>query len=214
MKLVGLGGGIGAGKSTVSAQLRDLGAVIVDADLVAREVVAPGTVGLKKIAERFGAELIDEVGALKRSALATIVFNDPVALADLNAITHPAIAAEMLAQIHAHTASDRVVIWDSALLFNPPSTSGAGVGAAATEGTRIAMVAKMVVDVDAEIAIARLQQFRGFSEADARARVANQMSRSERVTKADFVLDNSGNEEDLRAEVGRAWAWISTLPSN
>jgi dephospho-CoA kinase len=198
VKLVGLGGGIGAGKSTVSSQLHQrFGAVIVDADKIARQVVEPGTPGLAAIAERFGSGVIAGDGTLLRQALADIVFSDRDALAALNAITHPAIGAETARQIGAHTGSDAVVIYDAALLFDTGRSN---------------MVGRMVVDVDPETAVARLVSSRGLREDDARARIAAQMSRSDRIARADLVIDNSGSEEELAREVGRAWAWIRSLP--
>jgi dephospho-CoA kinase len=197
MKLVGLTGGIGAGKSTVSLLLAEFGAVIVDADLIARAVVAPGSAGLVAITERFGAEVLLPDGALNRPALASIVFGDKDALAALNAITHPAIAVEVSSQTEAHRGTDRVVMYDAALLI--------GKGPAG-------MVGRMLVDVDPEVAVGRLQEFRGFSEADARSRIASQVDRTTRLSMADVVIDNSGDLLALRAEVNRAWAWIGTLP--
>lgn len=197
MKLVGLGGGIGAGKSTVSKLLSERGAFIVDADLVARQVVEPGTPALAKIVERFGPEMVDADGALRRQALAGVVFNDAQALADLNAITHPAIAVEMTKQVQAHVGTDHVVIYDAALLF---------------DSAKAGMVGRMVVDVDPAIAVQRLMAYRGFSEDDAKARIASQMSREERLSKADFVIDNSGTLEALVPQVDAALAWIASLP--
>ncbi len=198
VKLIGLGGGIGSGKSTVSLRLAERGAVIVDADVVAREVVAAGTPGLAAIVTRFGPEMLDDDGNLRRAALAAVVFNDTEALKDLNAITHPAIGLEMMRRVTEHLQSDRVVVWDAALLVT---------------AERKGMVGRMVVDIDPETAVDRLQAFRNFSESDARARIANQMTRAERLAQADLVIDNSGTPEDLDVEVDRAWAWISTRPN-
>jgi dephospho-CoA kinase len=197
MKLVGLTGGIGAGKSTVSLLLAEFGAAIVDADLIARAVVAPGTAGLAAIAEHFGAEVLLPDGALNRPALANIVFGDSEALAALNAVTHPAIALEVTSQTNQHRGSDRVVVYDAALLIGK-GPSG--------------MVGRIVVDVDPEIAVGRLREFRGFSEADARARIAAQVDRATRLSAADFVIDNSADLGALRCEVAQVWAWIATLP--
>lgn len=199
MKLIGLGGGIGSGKSTVSILLAERGAVIVDADVIARSVVDPGKPALAAIVERFGASVLNSDGTMNRPAVASIVFNDKQALADLNAITHPAIGEEMARQTAAHHGSDRIVILDAALLF---------------DRARPGMVGRMVVDVDPEVAVARLIEFRGFAEADARARIASQMSREERRAKADFVIDNSGDLDSLREQVERAWEWIMTLPDS
>jgi dephospho-CoA kinase len=199
VKLIGLGGGIGSGKSTVSLLLAERGAVIVDADVIARKVVEPGQPALAAIVSRFGESVLKEDGTMDRPAVAAIVFHDKDALADLNAITHPAIGEEIAQQIAAHQQYDRVVILDAALLF---------------DRVRAGMVGRMVVDVEPEVAVGRLIEFRGFSEVDARARVASQMSRDERRTMADWVIDNSGDRSALQLEVARAWSWIESLPSS
>ena len=198
VKLVGLGGGIGSGKSSASALLRALGAVVIDADAIAREVVEPGTHALRLIAERFGSALIKSDGTLDRAALAGIVFSDKDALADLNAITHPAIEREMMRRVALNDTAG-VVVYDAALPFRTDP---------------YVMVGRIVVDIDYDIAVQRLVQFRNFSPDDARARIAAQISRHERLASADFVIDNSGSPDDLVLEVGRAWAWIATLPES
>ena len=199
MKLVGLGGGIGSGKSSASALLRALGAVVIDADAIAREVVEPGTDALRSIAERFGSALIKSNGTLDRAALAAIVFADKAALADLNAITHPAIEREMVRRVAQNAATGGVVVYDAALPFDTDP---------------YVMVGRIVVDIDYDVAVERLVQFRNFSPDDARARIAAQIPRDERLASADFVIDNSGSPDDLVLEVGRAWAWIATLPDS
>lgn len=199
MKLVGLTGGIGAGKSTVSLLLAEFGAVIVDADLIARAVVAPGSAGLAAISSRFGADVLLPDGALHRAALASIVFGDAEALAALNAITHPAIALEVTSQTNEHRGTSRVVVYDAALLI--------GKGPAG-------MVGRILVDVDPKVAVGRLREFRGFSEADARSRIAAQVDRATRLSMADVVIDNSGDLAALRCQVQRVWAWIGTLASS
>jgi dephospho-CoA kinase len=199
MKLIGLGGGIGSGKSTVSVMFAQRGAVIVDADVIARQVVEPGGPCLTLLVEHFGTDIVDVEGRLVRPALAARVFGFPEELAVLNAITHPAIAEQINAEVADQSATDRVVVLDAALLFN---------------SNRPGMVGRIVVDVDPEIAIQRLMDFRGFAESDARARVASQQRREDRVAAADFVIDNSGDPEALHIEVGRAWSWIQQLPES
>lgn len=199
MKLIGLGGGIGAGKSTVSARLAERGAVIVDADVIAREVVEPGTPALAALVERFGRNILRTDDSLDRKELATLAFATPEGVAALNAITHPAIAAEIDRQISVHIGSDRIVVLDAALLF---------------DRGRPGLVGAVVVDVDPEVAIGRLIEFRGFDDADARKRVAAQMSRLERVSKADLIIDNSGSFDDLRPRIDVLWDWIATLPES
>jgi dephospho-CoA kinase len=199
VKLIGLGGGIGSGKSTVSLVLAGLGAAIVDADVIARKVVEPGAPALAAIVRRFGDSILLSDGTMNRQAVAAIVFHDKEALADLNAITHPAIGGEIAKQISGHHGTDRVVILDAALLF---------------DRARPGMVGRMVVDVEEDVAVARLMEFRGFSELDARARIASQMSREERRSMADWVIDNSGDRAALQREVEGAWSWIQTLPDS
>lgn len=172
---------------------------MIDADAIAREVVEPGTDALRSIAERFGSALIKSDGTLDRTALAAIVFADKAALADLNAVTHPAIEQEMVRRVAQNDATARVVVYDAALPFRTDP---------------YVMVGRIVVDIDYDIAVERLVQFRNFSPDDARARIAAQISRHERLASADFVIDNSGSPDDLVLEVGRAWAWIATLPDS
>ena len=182
MILVGLTGGIGSGKSTVSAALAARGAVIVDADQVVRDVQQPGSPVLAKLAERFGAQVIAADGSLDRPALAAIAFADPDALKDLNGIVHPAVGAEMNRQVMQHVASERVVVLDIPLL---------------TENPREGLQGKIVVDVPVETQVDRLVRFRGFDEADARARISRQATREQRLEGAGFVVDNSGDTAAL-----------------
>jgi dephospho-CoA kinase len=196
MLLIGLTGGIGSGKSTVSAALAARGAVVIDADAIVHELQAPGQPVLAAMVERFGTEILDEAGALRRQVVADIVFGDPAALADLGMIVHPAVHAEIEARLAAEVGTDHVVILDVPLLV---------------ESGRSDMAGMIVVDVDPELAIARLVEHRGFSEADARARVARQASREERRARADVVLDNAGTLDELLAQVDDAWRWIEGL---
>ena len=197
MILVGLTGGIGSGKSTVSAALAARGAVIVDADQVVRDVQQRGSPVLAKLAERFGAEVLAADGSLDRAALAGIAFADADALKDLNAIVHPAVGAEMNRRVTEQVATDNVVVMDIPLL---------------TENPRDGLQGKIVVDVPAELQVQRLVQSRGFDEADARAWIARQASREDRLAIADFVVDNSGTLADLEPQVDRLWEWLQSLP--
>jgi dephospho-CoA kinase len=197
MRLVGLTGGIGSGKSTVSAALAVRGAVIVDADAVVRDVQRPGSPVLARMAERFGAGVIAADGSLDRAAVAAIVFADADALKALNDIVHPAVAAEMNRQVMAEVGTDRVVVMDIPLL---------------TENPREGLQGKIVVDVPVETQVQRLVQFRGFDEADARARIAKQATREERLAIADFVVDNSGDIDALAPQLDTLWEWLGTLP--
>ena len=196
MIIVGLTGGIGAGKSTVSAMLAQQGAVIVDADQIARDLQGPGTPVVLAMAERFGPGILDENQGLIRSAVAEIVFADPAALADLNKIVHPAMQAEIAAQIDAHRGTDRIVILDFPLL---------------TENPRSDLNATIVVDVDPEIAISRVVTHRGMDEEDARARVARQAKREDRLAIATHVIDNSGDTAALGERVAEVWSELLVL---
>jgi dephospho-CoA kinase len=197
VKLVGLTGGIGAGKSSVSARLAAKGAVIVDADAIVRDVQAAGTEVFGAIVERFGPGVVGPDGELDRPALAAIVFGDPEALKELNALVHPAVGAEVVRRVAEQQGTDRVVVLDVPLLVESGRYRASGV---------------IVVDVPQDMAVARLARDRGMPEDDARARMTRQVSREERLAKADFVIDNRGTPEDLDEAVDRAWAWIATLP--
>jgi dephospho-CoA kinase len=200
MIVIGLTGGIGSGKSTVAAMLAERGATIIDADAIVRELQAPGTPLVLKIAERFGPAVITADGSLNRQAVADIVFNDSSALEDLNAIVHPAVGVETLARIAAAIEADpdAVIVLDVPLL---------------TEKRRADTQGVIVVDVAEDVAVSRLIQFRNFSETDARARIAHQATREERRAIADVVVDNSGDREHLETEVARAWEWIKRRQS-
>lgn len=197
MIVVGLTGGIGSGKSTVSAMLVARGAEIVDADAITREVQQPGSEVVEKIAERFGDEVVDSQRALLRQRVADVVFADPQALKDLNAIVHPAVSAEIEHRVDLLASTDKVVVLDIPLL---------------TENPRFGVQGKIVVDVPVEVQVERLVRYRAFSEEDALARIARQASREDRLKDADFVIDNSGSIEELAAQVAELWGWIGSLP--
>lgn len=197
MILVGLTGGIGSGKSTVSELLARRGAVIVDADAITREVQQPGAPLLAELAEAFGDHVLAADGSLDRAAVAKIVFEDPDALKKLNAIVHPAVGREMNARILAERTTNHVVILDIPLL---------------TENPREGLQGRIVVDVPVETQVERLVAHRGFDEADARARIARQASRDERLKTADFVIDNRGTPADLEPQIDRLWEWLISLP--
>ncbi len=199
MILVGLTGGIGAGKSTVSAILAEYGAVVIDADQIARDLQNPGSALLVKMADRFGSQILRHDGSLDRAAVAAIVFGDSdaarQALADLNGITHPAIQNEIRRQISEQADTDNIVVLDFPLLGENP---------------RDDVQAMIVVDVPVEVAVQRLV-VRGMTETDARNRIASQISRDDRLAKATHVVENSGDLEALRAEVDALWAAIPEL---
>jgi dephospho-CoA kinase len=195
MLVVGLTGGIGSGKSTVSRLLRERGAVIVDADVAAREVVVPGGPAYQAVVDRFGPGILEPGGAIDRPALAAIVFSDPAARADLEAITHPAVGVLINEQLAAEAGTDHVVVLDVPLLVESGPTRNPLI----------------VVDCPPETAVRRLVEQRHMDEADARRRVAAQASREERLARADLVIDNSGSPESLEHQVDAAWAWIEGL---
>jgi dephospho-CoA kinase len=187
---VGLTGGIGSGKSEVARLLAERGAVVIDADRVAREVVAPGTEGLAKVAEEFGPEIIGPDGALDRALLAGRVFTDPAARARLNRIVHPLIAART-AELAAAAPPGAVLVHDVPLLAENNLAGGYDL--------------VLVVEAPVELRLRRLAQARGMAEADARARMSVQATDAQRRAIADVVIENSGDLADLAAAVDEAW---------
>ena len=189
MLRIGLTGGIGSGKSTVSRLLERRGAVIVDADVIAREVLAPGTPGLAAVVEAFGRGVVAADGSLDRPALAAVVFADPGARARLDGIVHPLVRARA-GELAAGAPPDAVVVHDVPLLAETGQASSYDL--------------VVVVEADADTRIARLVQ-RGLTAADARARIAVQATDEERRAIADVLLDNSGSPEQLAVQVDRFW---------
>lgn len=214
MIAVGLTGGIGSGKSAVAKLLERHGARIVDADVIAREVVAPGGPAYDAVVARFGADVLRPDGTLDRGALAARAFGDPAALADLNAITHPVIGLAMAEQLEelarardgggaapggpgrAHSGVVAVVVIP---LLRREHVEGLGLRAV------------VVVDCPVDVAVARLVDTRQMRADDAQARVAAQPSREERLALADAVVDNSGTETELAERVEALWRWIGEL---
>lgn len=196
MYLIALTGGIASGKSLVASRLAELGAVHVDADLLAREVVEPGTPGLSAITEAFGPSVITPDGSLDRAALGAIVFADPEQRAVLNAITHPAVWAR--AQDLFIAAVDRdpaaVIVYDVPLF----------VEAAVSRQVSFDLV--VVVDTKAETRIRRLVELRGMTPQEAARRLDAQAGDSERLAMADLVIDNDGAREATIEQVDRLWA--------
>jgi len=196
---VGLTGGIGSGKSTVGELLVQRGAVLIDADRIAREVVVPGGAAYQPLVDRFGPGILAPDGTVDRPSLAAIAFADAESLAALNAITHPAISAVMAQRRAAEAGGDRVVVLDIPLL--KPEHRDV-----------LSLDVVVVVDCPVEVAVDRLVQQRGFSLQDAEARVAAQAGREERRHGADFVIDNSGDRARLVAEVDRVWVSLAARP--
>jgi dephospho-CoA kinase len=199
--VVGLTGGIGAGKSTVAQLLVERGAVLVDADQVAREVVAPGGPAYQPLVDRFGTAILDPAGRIDRPSLAALVFGDPDALADLNAITHPVIGTEMLVRRDRHADPGAVVVMDIPLFRSE-------------HRDLLSLAAVVVVDAPPEVALRRLVHQREMDEEDARARMAAQPDRAARLEGADFVVDNSGDEAHLAAEVERVWSHLAEMAAS
>jgi dephospho-CoA kinase len=187
---IGLTGGIGAGKSTVSAMLAERGAVVIDADVVAREVVAPGTPGLGAVVAEFGPEVLTADGGLDRPALGRIVFADAGARRRLEAITHPLVRARAR-EIEARAPTGAVVVHDIPLLVET--------------GQQDAFDAVVVVDADPALQLRRLADSRGMTADEARARIASQASPDERRAAADYVIVNDGSLDDLRRQVDDVW---------
>jgi dephospho-CoA kinase len=183
---VGLTGGIASGKSTVSAIFAELGAVVIDGDKLAREVVERGTPGLAAVVEAFGPELLTPEGDLDRPAMGAIVFNDEAKRKQLEAIVHP-LVFERYAELEAATGPDDVVIHDIPLL--------------AESGRADEFDEVVVVDAPEELQVRRMLEDRGWTEADARSRIGSQARREDRLAIASYVVDNTGSLEDLRARV-------------
>jgi dephospho-CoA kinase len=194
MKRVGLTGGIAAGKSAVSGMLEDLGAVVIDADVLAREVVRTGTPGLDAVVAAFGEEDLGADGELDRPAMARLVFGDEDARRRLEAIVHP-LVFERIVELEAAAPQDAVVVHDIPLL--------------AESGRAGTFDAVLVVDAPAEVQVARMVHDRGWSEAEARARIDAQASRQDRLSIATHVNDNTGTLEDLRNRVAEVFEELS-----
>lgn len=194
MFLVGLTGGIGSGKSTVAAGLSERGAAVVDADAISRQIMEPGGEAYGPVVDHFGPSIVGPDGRIDRPAVAALVFNNPDALKELNDLTHPVIG-RVMAEKMSEAASSRIVVLDIPLL------------SIATKD-RFNFGAIVVVDIPEDLAVQRLVAYRGFTEEDARARIAAQMSRAERRALADLVIDNSGDRAALEGEVERAWVWL------
>jgi dephospho-CoA kinase len=187
---VGLTGGIGAGKSEVSRRLAAQGAILIDADAIAREVVAPGTPGLAAVTEAFGTGVLQADGSLDRERLGEIVFADPASLETLNKIVHPRVGQRM-AEVERAAGPDAIVVHDVPLLAENDLAAGYDL--------------VVVVDAPEDLQVDRLTRQRGMSAEQAHARMAAQASRDKRLAVADLVIDNSGSLAELDRQVGDLW---------
>ena len=198
MLLVGVTGGIGSGKSTVARLLEKRGAVDFDADLLAREAVAPGTPGHAAVIERFGADVLAPGGELDREALASIVFADPSARRDLEQIVHPEVRRLFAEGSEAYRDTDRVVVFSAPLLVE--------------SGMHTAFEILVVVSATVATQIERLMRQRGMSETSIRARIDAQAPFEDKAAVADFIVDNEGTLDELESQVERLWNDLSARP--
>ena len=196
MLLVGLTGGIGSGKSTVARLLEKRGAVVFDADLLAREAVEPGTPGHAAVIERFGADVLAPGGELDREALASIVFADPAARRDLEQIVHPEVRRLFAEGSEAYRDTDRVVVFSAPLLVET--------------GMHTAFDILVVVSATVATQIERLMRQRGMSEPSIRARIDAQAPLEDKAAAADFLVDNEGSLDELESQVEQLWNDLST----
>ena len=190
---LGLSGGIGSGKSTVSKILSDLGAVVIDADVIAKEVLLPGTSGFESAVSTFGSTILDNEGTIDRKRLAKLVFENPKELAKLEAIVHPAVVARV-AEIRNSLPESAVVVYDTPLMFEKQLQG---------QFDKVLMVVS-----DEELRRTRLLE-RGFELGDIEARMANQATDEQRISIADFVIENNGTHEQLQQHVAKVWYQIS-----
>lgn len=196
MILIGLTGGIGSGKSEVARLLTNRGAVLIDADQIVRELQQPGAEVYLKMVELFGPEVVASDKSLDRAAIATRVFADSNLLKTLNELIHPIVRRVMNERIESFREIDKVVVLDIPLLVENPREGLDGV---------------LVVDLDVDLALGRLVQQRNMSVEDAKARIAKQATREQRLAIADHVIDNSGDRTQLEEKVETAWSWIQSL---
>jgi dephospho-CoA kinase len=196
MILIGLTGGIGCGKTEVSRLLEKRGAVIVDADLIVRELQQPGAEIFLRMVEMFGRKVLATDGSLDRAAVANEVFKDAELLKKLNSLIHPVVRRAMNERVESYRSTDKIVVLDIPLLVENPREGLDGV---------------LVVDLDPQIAIERIVSQRNMKIDDAKSRVSAQSTREQRLAIAGHVIDNSGDRDALAIQVDVAWSWITSL---
>ena len=204
MIVIGLTGGIGSGKSTVSNSFVERGAILIDADQIVKELQQPGAFVHSEMVKHFGDHILNDDETLNRQAVAEIVFSDKDSLKQLNEIVHPPVNREIRRRIREQTDTDNLLVLDIPLLVE---------GILAGGPPRYLVSGILVVDTPAELAVQRLVDYRGFVEEDARARIEAQVSREKRLELADFVIDNSVALNDLESQVDLAFEWAKDLPT-
>lgn len=201
MIFIGLTGGIGSGKSTVARLLEAKGAEIIDADILGHEVQVPGEPAYEALIRRFGPDIVGANGSVDRAKLGRIVFEDPAALVDLNAIVHPEIYKRIIARIDELKDSNRVVVLDAALLVETLTDRRSSIG----------LDALVVVAANPEDQTTRIIEDRGMSRQDAEARISAQAPQGIKLAAADYVVDNRGSMEDLEKSVETLWEELIQL---
>ncbi|MEC7827682.1 MAG: dephospho-CoA kinase [Actinomycetota bacterium] len=203
MIVIGLTGGIGSGKSTVSDRFVDRGAILIDADQIVKELQQPGQIVYSEMVKHFGKDILNEDETLNRQAIAGLVFNDKDSLKRLNEIVHPPVNKEIRNRIREQADSENLLVLDIPLLVE---------GIIAGGPPRYVVSGILVVDTPPEISVQRLIEYRGFTEEDARSRIKAQVAREKRLEVADFVIDNSVTLNELEPQITSALRWATSLP--
>ena len=203
MIVIGLTGGIGSGKSTVSDRFVDRGAILIDADQIVKELQQPGQIVYSEMVKQFGKDILNEDETLNRQAIAGLVFNDKDSLKRLNEIVHPPVNKEIRSRIREQADSENLLVLDIPLLVE---------GIIAGGPPRYVVSGILVVDTPPEISVQRLIEYRGFTEEDARSRIKAQVAREKRLEVADFVIDNAVTLNELEPQITSALSWAMNLP--
>ena len=203
MIVIGLTGGIGSGKSTVSDRFVDRGAILIDADQIVKELQQPGQIVYSEMVKHFGQDILNEDQTLNRQAIAGVVFNDKDSLRRLNEIVHPPVNKEIRRRIREQADSKNLLVLDIPLLVE---------GIIAGGPPRYVVSGILVVDTPPEISIQRLIEYRGFTEEDARSRIKALVAREKRLEVADFVIDNAVALNELEPQITSALRWAMKLP--